>query len=65
MDKKMDFIYVNDLYKILCFYLSDIKIPIPNHFDCVYSKKYYLSEIAEMIKTIKNIMVVTLAANPN
>ena len=51
-DKRMDFIFVDDLYKILCYYLSDIKIPIPNHFDCVYSKKYYLSEIAEMINKL-------------
>ena len=48
-DKQMDFIYANDLYKILCYYLTDVKIPIPNDVDCVYEKRYYLSEIAEII----------------
>ena len=48
----MDFIYADDLYKILCYYLTDVKIPIPNDVDCVYEKRYYLSEIAEMINCL-------------
>lgn len=51
-DKKMDFIYVNDFYKILCYYLQNIKIAFPKEVECVYEKKYYLTEIAEIINNM-------------
>ena len=51
-DKQMDFIYADDLYKILCPYLEDINILHPRDLNCVYEKKYYLSEIAEMINNL-------------
>ena len=56
-DKQMDFIYVDDLYKILCPYLEDINILHPRDLNCVYEKKYYLSEIAEMINNLNDYKV--------
>ena len=56
-DKQMDFIYANDLYKILCPYLEDINILHPRDLNCVYEKKYYLSEIAEMINNLDDYKV--------
>ena len=56
-DKQMDFIYADDLYKILCLYLEDINILHPRDLNCVYEKKYYLSEIAEMINNLDDYKV--------
>ena len=51
-DKQMDFIYADDLYKILCSYLQDVNIVHPKELECVYEKNYYLSEIAEIINNL-------------
>jgi GDP-L-fucose synthase len=49
-DRKMDFIYANDLYKITKKYLDgELR---QKDINCVYDKKYYLSELAEMINTL-------------
>ena len=56
-DKQMDFIYADDLYKILCSYLQDVNIVHPKELECVYEKKYYLSEIAEMINNLNDYKV--------
>ena len=52
-DKCFDFIYAQDLASII---LNQIVDPINNYkeIDCVYEKKYMLSEIAEIIKTISH-----------
>ena len=49
-DRKMDFIYANDLYQIIRRCLGgDIS---ERDINCVYKEKYYLSELAEMINTL-------------
>ena len=46
-DRKIDFIYANDLYKIIKYHLDDNYAPAD--MNCVYSEKYMLSDIAKMI----------------
>lgn len=51
-DRLFDFIYVKDLYKILKYTLDSSLYPIeimPKDINCVYDRKFYLSDIAEMI----------------
>lgn len=49
-DRKMDFIYVNDLYKIIKKCLD--KEITQKDINCVYKEKYSLSELAEIINTL-------------
>jgi len=51
-DRKIDFIYANDLYKIISYYLKMGKETYNRDINCVYKEKYYLSEIAEMINNL-------------
>lgn len=51
-DRKMDFIYANDLYKIVEYYLNGNQEP--KDVNCVYSKKYNLSEIASLINNLED-----------
>ena len=46
-DRKMDFIFADDLYKIIKFYLDGNDGP--RDVNCVYDRKYMLSDIAEII----------------
>ena len=46
-DRKMDFIYANDLYKIVQHYLDNLDAP--RDVNCVYENKVFLSDIADMI----------------
>ena len=46
-DRKMDFIYADDLYKIIQYYLDGNDGP--RDINCVYNRKYMLSDIAEII----------------
>ena len=46
-DRKMDFIYADDLYKIIQYYLDGNDGP--RDVNCVYNRKYMLSDIAEII----------------
>lgn len=46
-DRKMDFIYANDLYKIIKYYLDGNDGP--RDLNCVYDRKYTLRDIAEII----------------
>lgn len=46
-DRKMDFIYADDLYKIIQYYLDGNDGP--RDINCVYDQKYMLSDIAEII----------------
>lgn len=50
-DKLMDFFYVNDLYKILKYSLES-NVSTPKNINCVYERKYYLSDIAEIINSL-------------
>jgi GDP-L-fucose synthase len=54
-DRYMDFIYMNDFLKILEFYI--ISNDVPKTFNCVYSKKYKLSDIAKNINDLSNYKV--------
>lgn len=56
-DRKMDFIYANDLYKIISYFLSMRQSSLNRDINCVYEKKYYLSEIAEMINNLDDYKV--------
>lgn len=51
-DRKIDFIYANDLYKIISYFLKMGSETLVRDINCVYNKKYYLSEIAEMINNL-------------
>lgn len=53
-DRKMDFIYANDLYKIISYFLSIGKKSFVNDVNCVYKEKYYLSEMASMINNLSD-----------
>lgn len=53
-DRKMDFIYANDLYKIVSYFLSIGKRSFVNDINCVYKEKYYLSEIADIINNLSD-----------
>ena len=46
-DRKMDFIFADDLYKIIQYYLDGNDGP--RDVNCVYNRKYMLSDIAEII----------------
>ena len=46
-DRKMDFIFADDLYKIINYYLDGNDGP--RDVNCVYDRKYMLSDIAEII----------------
>lgn len=54
-DRKMDFIYVNDLYKIVSYFLNN-KTSVKD-VNCVYKEKYYLSQLAEMINNLDDYKV--------
>lgn len=51
-DRKMDFFYANDLYKIVSYYLKVGKGTLIRDVNCVYKNKYYLSQLAEMINNL-------------
>ena len=53
-DRKIDFIYANDLYKIISYFLSIGKNSLVRDINCVYEKKYYLSQIAEIINNLSD-----------
>lgn len=54
-DRYVDFIYMCDLMKILESYI--VNGNMPKTFDCVYSKKYKLSDIAKIINNLSNYKV--------
>jgi len=53
-DRKMDFIYANDLYKIISYCLHMGERTFVRDVNCVYSEKYYLSDIANMINNLSD-----------
>lgn len=65
-DKLFDFFYVKDLYKILKYSLDSSHYHIgimPKDLDCVYDRKYYLSDIAEMINGLGDYKVPIIIQN--
>jgi len=51
-NKLMDFIYMNDLIKIIDFYINNDNLP--KLVDCVYDKKYSLVDIANLINDLND-----------
>ena len=49
-NKRMDFIYMKDLIKIIDYYISNNNLP--KEVDCVYSKKYSLIDVANLINNL-------------
>lgn len=60
-DKLMDFFYMNDLLKIINYYIIE-KNP-PKEVDCVYKNKYKLSDITKIINNLSNYSVDTKIIN--
>ena len=56
-DRKMDFIYADDLYKIVSYYLNNGENIDIKDVNCVYPDKYYLSDLAEMINNLDDYKV--------
>jgi dTDP-4-dehydrorhamnose reductase len=54
-DKYMDFFYMEDLCKLVSFYISSDNAPKVS--ECSYPKKYLLSEIADIINSMSNYKV--------
>jgi nucleoside-diphosphate-sugar epimerase len=51
-NRKMDFFYMKDFFKVIDFYLNDKNSP--KEMDCVYKEKYTLHEIAKIINRNSN-----------
>ena len=51
-NKKMDFFYIEDLYKVVIFYLTRFKEGIPLDLNLCYEQKFDLLGIADAIKTL-------------
>lgn len=51
-DKFMDFMYIDDFMKIVKMYIE--KNNLPKDFDCVYEKKYKLSEVCQKINNLED-----------
>ena len=51
-DKYMDFIYIKDLYRIICYYMNSNSISLPQSLNCVYTKKQKLSQIASFLNDL-------------
>ena len=54
-DKFMDFFYMNDLIKLVTWYIQENNPP--KEIDCTYSKKFKLTDIANMINNLSNTKV--------
>ena len=48
-DKLFDLFYVKDLYKVLKYSLEVSSAIQPKNLNCVYDRKFFLSDIAEMV----------------
>ena len=51
-DKKMDFFYIDDLFKVIMFYIDNYKEDLPRDINMSYEEKFKLSDIAEHIKNL-------------
>jgi GDP-L-fucose synthase len=51
-DKKMDFFYIEDLFKVITFYINNHSQELPKDINMTYLEKYTLSEIAARIKSL-------------
>jgi nucleoside-diphosphate-sugar epimerase len=53
--KKMDFFYMEDLLKVVEYYIENNNLP--KTYDCVYEEKKTLLSIADMINSLSNYKV--------
>jgi nucleoside-diphosphate-sugar epimerase len=51
-DRKMDFFYIKDLFKVIEFYINNIDSDLPNDVNMVYDEKKNLYQLANMIKLL-------------
>jgi GDP-L-fucose synthase len=51
-DRFFDFIYIDDLISIIKYYISNPTYPLNNEIELVYSHKYKLSNLSELIKKV-------------
>lgn len=51
-DRLMDFIHIDDLMKIVSYYMAEDNLE--KEVDCVYRDKFYLSEILEIINSLSS-----------
>lgn len=56
-DRKMDFIYSEDLYQIIKYYLNNGQNIDVKDVNCVYPQKYTLSDIADIINKLDDYKV--------
>jgi GDP-L-fucose synthase len=63
-DKFFDFIHIDDLISIIKYYVNNPTYPLNNEVELVYSQKYKLSDIAELIKKITKSRVDINIINP-
>lgn len=56
-DKLMDFVFMDDFISIVRYFIINDKLP--KNYDCVYSSKFYLSEILKMINKLGDYVVDT------
>jgi nucleoside-diphosphate-sugar epimerase len=57
-DRKMDFFFVEDLVRLIHFFIQTQNIP--KKFDCCYKEKLYLSEIVQIINNLDTHKVDTI-----
>jgi nucleoside-diphosphate-sugar epimerase len=63
-DKYFDFVYETDFVRVLQYYLSEHSSQtLPKTFNLCYEKKYKLSEIAEKIIPIENILILSSSSS--
>jgi GDP-L-fucose synthase len=53
-DKFMDFFYMEDLCKVVNYYINNDVSILPKLVECSYEKKYLLSDIANIINNLDN-----------
>lgn len=51
-NKKMDFFYIEDLYKVIIFYLTQFEKQLPTDLNLCYEQKFDLIGITSLIKTL-------------
>lgn len=61
-DKLMDFFYMNDLVKIVNYYINETHLP--KTIECCYKQKYKLTDIANIINTLSDYKVPIKILNP-
>lgn len=61
-DKFMDFMYIGDFFKLVDHYINNDFLP--REIDCVYDKKYKLSDIADIINNLSDHKVDINILNP-